>query len=46
MMDQDRKVRRVEALVASKAKGNAPLAESVRIALEQEQTYQMPPKAA
>ncbi len=45
-MDQDKKVRLVNALHASKAKCNAPLAEAVRIALEQSQAQQMPSKAA
>ncbi len=45
-MDHQRKVRLVEALEASKAKGNAPLAEAMRVALEENQTQQIPPKAA
>ncbi len=45
-MDQERKLRLVEALAASKAKGNAPLAEAVRVALEQTQANEMPTKAA
>ncbi len=45
-MDQERKVRLVEALAASKAKGNAPLAEAVRLALEENETHQKPHKAA
>ncbi len=45
-MDQESKLRLVEALAASKAKGNTPLAESVRIALEEAQTRQAPPRAA
>ncbi len=45
-MDQERKVVLVEALEASKAKGNTPLAEAVRVALEEEQRSQQPPKAA
>ncbi len=45
-MDEDRKVRLVEALEASKAKGNLPLAEAVRMALEENQASKSPPKAA
>ncbi len=45
-MDHERKVRLVEALAASKAKGNTPLAEAVRVALEENQADVMPPKAA
>ncbi|WP_320674618.1 hypothetical protein [Prochlorococcus sp. MIT 1341] len=45
-MDQIQKLRLVEALATSKAKGNAPLAEAVRVALEEDQARQMPSKAA
>ncbi len=41
-MDKDRKLRLVEAMAASKAKGNDPLAEAVRVALEEEQAKEMP----
>ncbi len=45
-MDQDKKLKLVEALASSKAKGNAPLAEAVRVALEEGQASQKTPKAA
>ncbi len=45
-MEQERKVRLVEALASSKAKSNAPLAEALRVALEESQVYQVPHKAA
>ena len=45
-MEQSQKIRLVKALTDSKAKGNIPLADAVRVALEQDQAAQMPPKAA
>ncbi len=45
-MNQERKLRLVEALAASKAKGNDPLAEAVRIALEQNESSQSSSEAA
>ncbi len=45
-MDQQQKLKLVEALEASKAKGNNPMAEAVRVALEQEQVKIGTPKAA
>tara|TARA_B100000029_G_C16738118_1_gene653373 strand:+ start:341 stop:478 length:138 start_codon:yes stop_codon:yes gene_type:complete len=45
-MDQQQKLRLVEALVASKAKGNQPLAEAVREVLEQDQASNVSTKAA
>ncbi len=45
-MDHQQKLRLVEALEASKAKGNDPLAEAVRVALEEEQAKTVSPKAA
>ena len=41
-MDQNRKIRLVEALEASKQKGNVPLAEAVRLALEESQSEHLP----
>ena len=45
-MDNEHKVRLVEALEVSKAKGNTPLAEAVRVALEESQAESSIPKAA
>ena len=45
-MDNESKVRLVKALASSKAKGNDPLAEAVRVALEESEVRQIPPKAA
>ncbi len=44
-MDEDRKILLVEALIASKARGNDPLAESVCLALEENQAQQKHLKA-
>ena len=45
-MEQEHKIRLVKALTDSKAKGNVPLAEAVRVALEENQAAQMTSKAA
>ena len=43
-MDKERKIRLVEAMASSKAKGNDALSEAVRIALEECQANQMSAK--
>lgn len=41
-MEEERKLRLVEALLASKSKGNSQLAEAVRVALEENQVQNLP----
>ncbi len=45
-MNQKKKVRLIAALAASNAKGNAPLSQALREALEENQTSQLDSKAA